>query len=272
MVREALSRDARFELAEAPLASPAEVALAHDPGYVRAVLSGSVEARIMRRIGFPWSEQLTLRSLASVGGTVAAARCALECGIGGNLAGGTHHAFYSEGAGFCVFNDLAVTIHVLRREGRAARFAVVDLDVHQGDGTASIFANNPDVLTLSIHGANNFPFRKQASAIDIGMPDDADDGRYLDALQEVLPAVWDFRPDLLLYQSGVDALREDRLGRLAMTRSGLMERDRMVLEGAKRRGIALAITLGGGYAQPALLTVEAHANTFRAAAALWHGG
>jgi acetoin utilization deacetylase AcuC-like enzyme len=168
-----------------------------------------------------------------------------------------------------VFNDLAVAIHTLRREGSAKRVAVVDLDVHQGDGTAAIFAGDRDVLTVSLHGQNNFPFRKQGGSIDIGLADDTGDGEYLKVLGGVLPRVWEFEPDLILYQAGVDALREDRLGRLGMTHAGLIERDRMVLEEARRHGIPLAITLGGGYAEPVEATALAHANTFRVAAEVW---
>jgi len=270
LVREALAADGRFELTEAPFADPRDIELVHDPAYVRAILDGSVDSRIMRRIGFPWSEQLVRRTLASVGGTVAAARRALASGgVCGNLAGGTHHAFRTEGSGFCVFNDIAVAIHCTRRDGLAARVAVIDLDVHQGDGTASIFANDENVLTLSIHGENNFPFRKQSSRIDFGLPDGTEDQEYLLVLQQLLPVVWDFQPDLAIYQSGVDALREDRLGRLGLTHQGLLERDRVVFAAAKSRGIPLVITLGGGYAEPVERTVDAHANTFRTAASVW---
>jgi acetoin utilization deacetylase AcuC-like enzyme len=269
MIRERLACDPRFDLVPAPLAEAADIRLAHDPGYVCAILDGSIDARVMRRIGFPWSRQLVLRTLASVGGTLSAVRRALTHGVAGNLAGGTHHAFRSEGSGFCVFNDLAIAIGVLRREGAARRVAVVDLDVHQGDGTASIFDGDPDVLTLSLHGANNFPFRKQTSGIDVALPDGTGDDEYLHRLQEVLPAVWDFGPELILYQSGVDALREDRLGRLCMTARGLAERDRLVFHAARERRIPVAITLGGGYAEPVEATAEAHANTFRTAAAVW---
>ena len=269
MLRHTLELCGGFELLPAPPADPADLLLAHDADYVRAILDGSAEARVMRRIGFPWSEALVLRTLASVGGTLAAARHALAAGVGGSLAGGTHHAFRGEGSGFCVFNDLAVAICRLRRDGLLRRAAVLDVDVHQGDGTASIFAGDPGVLTVSIHGQNNFPFRKQESRIDTPLPDGTGDPEYLAALERVLPAVWDFRPDLLLYQSGVDALAQDRLGRLTMTHEGLVSRDRMVFEGARRRAIPLAITLGGGYAEPVELTVEAHANTFRTARSVW---
>ncbi len=270
-IRQHLAADSRFELIPAPLADPHDIQFAHDPGYVCAILDGTVDPRVMRRIGFPWSEHLVRRTLASVGGTLAAARRALTSGVSGNLAGGTHHAFRAEGSGFCVFNDIAVAIHRLRRDASAARFAVVDLAVHQGDGTASIFANDTNVLTLSVHGENNFPFRKQSSKIDIGLADGTEDEEYLRVLQQVLPAVWEFQPDLVLYQSGVDALREDRLGRLGMTQQGLMERDRLLFAAVEARGIPLVITLGGGYAEPVERTVEAHVNTFRTAASVWQG-
>jgi len=269
MLRERLELSGGFALRAAPAAEFQELALAHDPDYVGSIVDGSVDPRVMRRIGFPWSPELVRRSLASVGGTLAAAREALQNGVGGNLAGGTHHAFRAEGSGFCVFNDLAVTIYTLRRKGLAARAAVLDLDVHQGDGTASIFAGDPDVLTISVHGQNNFPFRKQESGIDVGLADGTGDEEYLAALESVLPAMWDFAPDLLLYQSGVDALAEDRLGRLAMTHAGLVQRDRMVFEGAQRHSVPVAITLGGGYGEPVEATVDAHFHTFLTAGLVW---
>lgn len=262
LLRGLLAGDGAYTLEAAPLADSATIELAHDAAYVQAILDGSIDQRIMRRIGFPWSPELVRRTLASVGGTLAAARDAMADGFGGNLAGGTHHAFRGEGSGFCVFNDLAVSILALRRDGLAARAAVVDLDVHQGDGTASIFEGDPAVLTISVHGANNFPFRKQRSRIDIALPDGAGDAEYLRHLQQVLPQVGGFRPDVIFYQAGVDALAGDRLGRLALTLEGLQRRDRLVLEAA--RGIPLVVTLGGGYAEPIERTVEAHANTFRA--------
>jgi acetoin utilization deacetylase AcuC-like enzyme len=269
MVRERLELAGGFEFRAAPAASEDDLALAHDGDYVRAVLDGSVDARVMRRVGFPWSPELVRRSRASVGGTVAAARMALERGVSGNLAGGTHHAFRAEGSGFCVFNDLAVAICALRRDGLVRRVAVLDLDVHQGDGTASIFTGDPEVLTISIHGQNNFPFRKQTSRIDIGLADGTGDEAYLAALEPVLPPIYEFAPDLLLYQSGVDALTEDRLGRLSMTHDGLRRRDRLVFEGARRHRIPVAITLGGGYGDPLEATVDAHFHTFREAGSVW---
>jgi acetoin utilization deacetylase AcuC-like enzyme len=269
MLRQRLELLDVLDLRPAPLADPEQIELAHDRVYVRSILDGSIDPRLMRRIGFPWSQALVQRTLASVGGTMAAARCALEVGVGGNLAGGTHHAFRSWGAGFCVFNDLAVTTCALRREGLAHRVAVLDLDVHQGDGTASIFTDDTNVLTISVHGRHNFPFQKQVSRVDIDLPDGTGDAEYLATLSKVLPQLWEFHPDLLLYQSGVDALAEDRLGRLAMTLNGLRERDRLVFEGARLHRIPIAVTLGGGYAEPVELTAQAHANTFHLLASIW---
>jgi acetoin utilization deacetylase AcuC-like enzyme len=271
MVRSLLAASGEFDLQPAPLADRADVELAHDPSYVRSILDGSVDPRIMRRIGFPWSEQLTRRTLASVGGTLAAAHDAMASGFGGNLAGGTHHAFRNHGAGFCVFNDLAVAILTLRHEGLARRAAVVDLDVHQGDGTAGIFENDPDVLTISIHGENNFPFRKQKSCLDIALPDGTGDTEYLQHLGDVLSRLAAFHPDAVFYQAGVDTLHLDRLGRLAMTLAGLEERDRMVFETVKRLTIPIVVTMGGGYAQPIEQSVEAHAGCYRTAARFLSG-
>jgi acetoin utilization deacetylase AcuC-like enzyme len=248
------------------LADPSLIELAHDPEYVRGFLNGTLDPRIMRRIGFPWSEALVSRTLASVGGTLAAAADALDTGFGGNLAGGTHHASRTEGSGFCVFNDLAVAILALRRDRDIRRAAVIDLDVHQGDGTASIFEHDSTVLTISMHGQNNFPFRKERSNIDIGLEDGTGDEAYLNRLRGVLPAIAEFRPEVLFYQSGVDGLAGDRLGRLGLTHEGLIERDRAVCMFAKKQKIPLTITLGGGYTEPIARTAHAHANTFLTAA------
>jgi acetoin utilization deacetylase AcuC-like enzyme len=265
MLRAKLAADGVYDLQPAPFAGADALELAHDARYVQAILKGTVDARIMRRIGFPWSEALVRRTLASVGGTLAAARDAMEAGFGGNLAGGTHHAFRAEGSGFCVFNDLAVAILTLRRDGLAARAAVIDLDVHQGDGTAAIFEDDAAVLTVSMHGENNFPFRKQRSRIDIGLADGTGDAEYLEHVKQLLPRVLAFAPDVIFYQSGVDGLVGDRLGRLALTLEGIQERDGLVLEATKAHGIPAVITLGGGYGDPIERTAEAHANTFRKA-------
>jgi acetoin utilization deacetylase AcuC-like enzyme len=265
LLREALAAEDACDFQPAPSADPSEIELAHDPSYVRAFLSGALDPAAMRRIGFPWSEQLVRRTLASAGGTLAAAADALATGFGGNLAGGTHHAFRGEGSGFCVFNDIAVAV---RKMGRRA--AVVDLDVHQGDGTASIFEHDAGVLTLSLHGENNFPFRKQRSKIDIGLPDGTSDEEYLSRLEGVLPRVVEFRPQVVLYQSGVDGLAGDRLGRLRLSFAGLCRRDQMVFEMCKLHGFPLILTLGGGYSNPISQTVLAHANTYRAALELFN--
>jgi acetoin utilization deacetylase AcuC-like enzyme len=204
--------------------------------------------------------------MASVGGTLSAMEEAFGTGWGGTLAGGTHHAFRSEGSGYCVFNDIAVTIQSLRHTGRLSRMAVIDLDVHQGDGTAQIFADEPCVLTFSMHCEANFPFRKQQSKIDISLPEGAGDEEYLAQLQAVLPRVFDFRPEIVFYQSGVDGLYADALGKLKLTHEGLKQRDRQVMTAVRAIGVPFVVTLGGGYAKPIELTAEAHANTFRVAA------
>ena len=272
LIRDLLAADAHFEFQPAPLADPRIIELAHDPNYVRAFLQGALAASAIRRIGFPWSDGLVKRTLASVGGTLSATSDALDTGWGGNLAGGTHHAFRSEGSGFCVFNDIAVSIEWLRSTGRITRAAIIDLDVHQGDGTAQIFQNEPSVLTVSMHSKNNFPFRKQHSQIDVDLADGMGDEEYLRALDLVLPQVFAFEPSIVFYQSGVDALATDTLGRLKLTHQGLKERDRRVMSAATAHHVPLVVTLGGGYSNPIQHTAEAHANTFRTAAETFDHG
>lgn len=269
LLREALVRSGEFDFEPAPFADPAIIERTHDSDYVSRFLDGSIDPAMMRRIGFPWSPELVRRTLASVGGTLSATRDAFDLGAGGNLAGGTHHAFRDAGSGFCVFNDIAIAIRDLLATGRVRRAAVVDLDVHQGDGTALLFESSPEVLTLSVHGSGNFPFRKQRSRIDVELPDGAGDDEYLAAVEHTLPQVFDFAPEVVFYQSGVDPLSSDRLGRLSLTHGGLECRDGMVLNGCRSRGLPVVITLGGGYSEPISLTVEAHANTFRAAARIF---
>lgn len=265
LLHELLETDGNFTLEPAPLADLATIEQAHDPEYVRAFVEGRLSDAAMRRIGFPWSEGLVKRTLASVGSTLAATQEAQAHGWSGTLAGGTHHAFRAEGSGFCVFNDIAVAIHQLRAEGKIRRAAVVDLDVHQGDGTAEIFRDDDDVLTLSIHCKNNFPLRKQQSRIDVELDAGIGDETYLSELAKVLPQLQAFCPEVVFYQSGVDGLAEDRLGKLELTQAGLKERDRQVMKLAQSANAPLVITLGGGYANPTRLTAEAHANTFRTA-------
>jgi acetoin utilization deacetylase AcuC-like enzyme len=264
LLRDLLAADGSWKLDLANPATPETIALAHDLDYVAQFINGTLPPNAMRRIGFPWSEGLVKRTLASAGGTLAATRDAMETGFGGTLAGGTHHAFRSEGSGFCVFNDVAIAI----RKYRPKRAAVIDLDVHQGDGTAHFFEHDPNVLTLSIHGANNFPFRKQHSTIDVELPDHTGDEEYLRALDSVLPQVFAFAPEIVFYLSGVDALATDVLGRLALTHEGLKARDARVIGACFERNLPLVVTLGGGYSKPIELTAEAHANTFRVAAQL----
>lgn len=264
LLREALQQDPRFTFTPAPLADAGVVETVHDAQYVREFLQGTLDARVMRRIGFPWSQGLVARTMASIGSTLAATRDALDRGWGGSLAGGTHHAFRSEGSGFCVFNDIAVAI----RAFALPRVSVVDLDVHQGDGTAQIFEGDSSVFTLSLHGRDNFPFRKQRSSLDVPLADGTSDAEYLEALRGALPQAFDFAPEFVFFQSGVDGLASDRLGRLKLTHEGLMQRDAMVFESCRSAGVPCVVVLGGGYSDPIELTVEAHRNTFRRAADL----
>lgn len=266
LVRDLLAEDGTFEFVVAPLAHVETVELAHEGDYIRKFLEGRLTPQEIRRIGFPWSEQLVRRILASVGGTLSATEEASRTGWGGNLAGGTHHAYRGEGSGFCVFNDIAVAIRWLQREGQARRIAVIDLDVHQGDGTAQIFADDPDVLTFSMHCEVNFPFRKQQSSIDISLPEGTADEEYMAQLSNVLPRVFEFNPEFIFYQSGVDGLSSDALGKLQLTQDGLKQRDRLVLSTVRTARIPVTITMGGGYSKPIQLTAQAHANTFRMAA------
>lgn len=252
-------------LVASPAASIAELTRAHAAAYVTAMLTGTVAPEIMRRVGLPWSRILVERSLATVGGAIAAARAALDDGLSGQLAGGTHHAHRDFGSGYCVFNDLAVAALSVLAERRVKRVAIIDLDVHQGDGNAAILAGLPEVFVLSLHGAKNFPFRKVPSSLDIALADGTGDTDYLRALADGLVAVEAFRPELILYLSGADCLSSDTLGRLALTFDGLVERDRMIFELARRRGIPVSIAIGGGYADPISDSVAAYANTFRVA-------
>jgi acetoin utilization deacetylase AcuC-like enzyme len=248
------------ELYESPPATRDQLVLAHTADYVDALTDGSVDPLIVRRIGIPWSPEFARRSYASVGGTIAASRAALRDGIAGNLAGGTHHAMRDRGEGYCVFNDIATAALLLLAEDAVRRVAVVDLDVHQGNGTADILGNDRRVFTLSLHGEKNFPFTKVSSTLDIGLADGTGDDEYLAALAPALERVRAFEPDIVFYQAGVDPLECDRLGRLSLTHDGLMERDRRVLSAF---GCPLVLTLGGGYAVPISETVRGHVNTYR---------
>nr|WP_255720466.1 histone deacetylase [Acuticoccus kalidii] len=231
-----------------PEPAPADwIALAHDRTYVDQVFAADVPAKIAREIGFPMTDRVALRSRTACAGTTLTARLALEHGIACNTAGGSHHARHEQGAGFCVFNDVAVAIRVLQAEGMIERALVFDCDVHQGDGTAWIFAGDPSVTTVSIHAASNYPVRKAASTIDIALPDGTEDAPYLDRLDEALEAALADPVDIVFYNAGVDPHRDDRLGRLALSDLGIAERDKRVVEAVRRKGVPLAGVLGGGY-------------------------
>jgi acetoin utilization deacetylase AcuC-like enzyme len=262
---EELRQAGDWVLRPSPLIARSDLERAHAADYVEAVLAGTLSPAAQRRIGVPWSETLAERSRATVGGSLAAAREALRSGISGQLAGGTHHAHRDFGSGYCVFNDLAVATLTLLQEGAVERVAIVDLDVHQGDGNAAILASHPQVFVASLHGENNFPFRKVPSDLDIGLPDGTLDATYLAAVSDLLPAVAGFKPDLVLYLSGADPLASDTLGRLDLTFEGLMARDRLVFEMCRRQDIPVSIAIGGGYADPISDSVEVYANTFRVA-------
>jgi acetoin utilization deacetylase AcuC-like enzyme len=257
------------DLLAAPEATDAELGRAHDGDYVRRVRAGEMSPAEMRRIGFPWSAELVTRSLRSVGSTLAAARAAAADGLALTLAGGTHHAGRAHGEGFCVFNDCAVAARALQAEELARRVVILDCDVHQGNGTAAIFAADATVFTYSLHGAHNYPFRKVAGDLDVALPDDADDAVYLDALEATLPqALEQAQADFAFYLAGADPYAGDRLGRLAVTKRGLAERDRFVLRACRAAGLPLAITMAGGYAKRVEDTVDIHLQTVRIAAGM----
>ena len=254
----------------APPATADLVTLAHDAQYVDAYSAGTLDARAMRRIGFPWSEQLVRRTFTALGSTLLAAELALEHGLACSTAGGTHHAFRNAGSGYCIFNDLAVTARSLHRRGLARRVLIVDLDVHQGDGTASILRDDTDLVTFSMHCDANFPFHKEASDLDVALPVGADDTAYLAALAAHLPDLLaSVRPDIVLYDAGVDPHINDALGKLALTDEGLLRRDRYVLETCVRRGIPVATVIGGGYSRDVAALGRRHTIIHRAASELW---
>jgi acetoin utilization deacetylase AcuC-like enzyme len=246
-----------------------ELELVHTPCYLAGIATGTLPEHAQRRIGFPWSDAMVERSRRSVGASIEASHAALDEGVGVNLAGGTHHAFADVGAGYCVFNDVAVAARVLLNEG-IKRLAVLDADVHQGDGTAHIFRESPAVFTCSLHGANNFPFTKQKSDLDITFADGTGDTEYLDGLRDAIDAVVAHRPELLFYVAGADPYEGDRLGRLKLTVEGLAERDRLVFEAALTRRIPVSVCMAGGYAPDVDVIATIHANTVRAAQRAWH--
>jgi acetoin utilization deacetylase AcuC-like enzyme len=255
------------QLHEALPASWDDLALVHTAEYLRAVEHGTLPHETQRRIGFPWSPQMVERARRSVGATIQAARTAVVEGSAANLAGGTHHAFGDRGEGFCVFNDVAVAARVLLRERSVQRAAVIDCDVHQGNGTAAIFAGDPAVFTFSIHGAHNFPFKKETSDLDVTLDDGATDEDYLPLLERHVPRVLQMqRPDIVFYVSGADPYEGDRLGRLKLTIDGLRRRDAFVLGQCHANRIPAVVTMAGGYATDVDAIVAIHANTIAEAA------
>ena len=272
LLRERVAGLADLDVREADAASEADLALVHAPDYVAAVLDGSLSAVEQRAIGFPWSQEMVDRSRRSVGATLAAARAALAEGVAANLAGGTHHAAAARGSGYCVFNDVAVAARRLQSE-TPLRIAVIDLDVHQGDGTAAIFSGDDSVFTLSLHGAKNFPFKKASSDLDVALPDGCADAEYLAALDCAVAALWRehaARPfDLAFYLAGADPHEGDRLGRLKLSAAGLLERDRRVLAGLGARRIPVALAMAGGYGHDLDITVAIQAATIEAAIDAW---
>lgn len=247
-------------------ATPATLALAHDPAYVDAFCTGALDPKALRRIGLPWSESLVLRSRTAVGGTILTAQLALEHGLACNTAGGTHHAHRDFGSGFCIFNDMAIAAAWLLEQDPTLRILIVDLDVHQGDGTAAIFRDNPQVTTFSMHCGANFPFRKQPSNLDVDLPIGMEDDAYLAALAEHLNALLDdVRPHLVFYDAGVDVHRDDKLGKLCLSDAGLYARDRFVLASCLTRAIPVACVIGGGYSDSVETLARRHSSVHRAA-------
>ena len=266
----------QVELAVAQPASDGELALVHQPRYIQDVVQGRLSPQAQKDIGFPWTPEMVERSRRSVGATVMAARAALLGeGLAANLAGGTHHAYADKGSGFCVFNDAAVAARLMQAEWSRSHtqplhVAIIDLDVHQGNGTARIFANDPQVFTLSLHGARNFPFAKETSDLDLELPDGCTDDAYLEALDQALAQLDSrFEPSLVLYLAGADPHEGDRLGRLSLSFDGLEARDLRVFDWAWQRRIPLAFSMAGGYGHEMNDTVQAQVNTYRVAYAYW---
>ncbi len=268
LVRDRLLREGTLRPADIiePQAAPlADVLLVHTEDYVTRLRAGTLTPREIRRLGLPWSKALVRRSFLAARGTINAGRWALAEGIGSNLAGGTHHAYADRGEGFCVLNDVAIAIRVLQRDGLIKRAAIVDCDVHQGNGTATIFEGDESVFTFSMHGAKNYPLFKARSTLDVELPDATTDETYLETLSQHLPRAFSFAPDIVFYLGGADPYKDDKLGRLALTIEGLRTRDELVLSECRARNVPVATVMSGGYAAEISDTVEIHCNTIRAA-------
>ena len=266
-LRDLVGGESGLELVEAPAASDTQILYAHDPLYLIKIIEGKLSSSEQREIGFPWSDKMVERSRRSAGATIAACKTALNEGIAINLAGGTHHAYRDLGSGFCVFNDSAIAARTLQKEiDSKLKIAIIDLDVHQGNGTASILQNDSTIFTLSIHGENNFPFKKEVSDLDLGLPDGCNDTNYLKALGECLDQLDSrFKPDCIIYLAGADPHEDDRLGRLNISSAGMKLRDEMVLQFAFDRKLPVAISMAGGYGKEIESTVNIHFQTIKTA-------
>lgn len=270
MLRERAVAEGLGDLIVPEAADDRDILRAHTADYLHRMKTGAMSDREMRQIGFPWSPQLVERSRRSVGATIAACRAALSGdGIAASLAGGTHHAYADHGEGYCVFNDSVIAARAMQAEGRARRVVIIDCDVHQGNGIAAILAGDATIFSFSIHGAKNYPFRKERSDLDIALEDGTEDAAYLAALETGLhQAIERSRADLAIYLAGADPYEHDRLGRLKVTKAGLLERDRIVLDCCRRAGMPVAITMAGGYARNIADTVDIHVATLRLAASM----
>ncbi|MDO8713832.1 MAG: histone deacetylase [Polynucleobacter sp.] len=266
-LRDLVSQLAGVYLKDAPAVTDTQILYAHDASYLIQVLQGSLSPQEQQEIGFPWSTQMVERSRRSAGATLAAAKIALQEGVAVNLAGGTHHAYRNKGSGFCVFNDSAIAARALQKEIHPKlKVAIVDLDVHQGNGTASILKNDPSIFTLSIHGENNFPFTKEVSDLDIGLPDSTGDESYLEALHQGLEKLGErFKPDFIIYLAGADPHEGDRLGKLSITKYGMRQRDVCVFQFGLDHQIPIAFSMAGGYGKEIQSTVDIHFQTIQTA-------
>ena len=266
-LRDLVGSLAKLELLEAPAASDTQLLYAHDPSYLLKVIEGKLSPEEQREIGFPWSEKMVERSRRSAGATIAAAKTAIGEGISGNLAGGTHHAYRNLGSGFCVFNDSAVAARTLQKEiSPHLKIAIIDLDVHQGNGTASILQYDASIFTLSMHGENNFPFKKESSDLDLGLADGCDDQTYLQSLNQCLEKLDSrFKTDFVIYLAGADPHEGDRLGRLKLSKTGMRLRDETIFQYALDKQLPLAFSMAGGYGKEIESTVEIHFHTIQTA-------